>query len=70
LISRGLAADKPAALISRGTTREQRVFITNIGDLPTVVRDNDIHAPTLIIIGEVVNLHRKLAWFEPSTEQR
>ncbi len=69
LISRGIAADKPAALISRGTTRDQRVFVSTIGELAAVVKNNDIHPPTLIIIGEVVNLHRKLAWFEPSTEQ-
>ncbi len=65
LIEHGLPADKPAALISKGTTREQVVYVSTIGELPQVASQYEIHAPTLIIIGEVVTLQGKLSWFEP-----
>ena len=66
LITHGLNADLPAALIQQGTTRQQRVFIGTLDTLPEIVANSEVHAPTLIIIGEVVKLHDKLAWFEPT----
>lgn len=65
LIGHGMSAEMPAALIERGTTPRQRVFIGNLKTLPGIVSAADVHAPTLIIVGEVVRLHEKLAWFEP-----
>ncbi len=66
LIAHGLNADLPAALIQQGTTRQQRVFIGSLQTLPGIVAESEVHAPTLIIIGEVVKLHDKLAWFGPA----
>lgn len=63
LIAHGLPTMTPAALIAQGTTPGQRVLIGNITTLPGLVADNDVHAPTLIIVGEVVRLHEKLRWF-------
>ncbi len=65
LIAHGMASDTPAALVEQGTTRQQRVFIGNLRTLPDIVSTAAVHAPTLIIVGEVVRLHQKLAWFEP-----
>lgn len=65
LIAHGMAADMPAALVEHGTTPRQRVFIGNLETLPNIVKAADVHAPTLVIVGEVVRLHEKLAWFEP-----
>ncbi len=65
LVAHGLAADTPAALVEQGTTPRQRVYVGTLRTLPDIVRNNDIHAPTLIIVGEVVRLHEKLAWFVP-----
>lgn len=65
LIAHGLNADLPAALIQQGTTRQQRVFIGTLQTLPEIVARSEVHAPTLIIIGEVVKLRDKLTWFEP-----
>ncbi len=64
LIAHGMSADMPAALIQQGTTRTQRVLIGTLDTLPDIVQRTEVHAPTLIIIGEVVRLHDKLAWFE------
>ena len=65
LIAHGRAALTPVALIEKGTTRQQRVITGTLSDLPAQVAGADIKAPTLIIVGEVVNLHRQLAWFDP-----
>jgi uroporphyrin-III C-methyltransferase/precorrin-2 dehydrogenase/sirohydrochlorin ferrochelatase len=32
--------------------------------LPQLVAEHEVHAPTLVIVGEVVMLREKLAWFE------
>jgi uroporphyrin-III C-methyltransferase/precorrin-2 dehydrogenase/sirohydrochlorin ferrochelatase len=64
LIAHGRAATTPAALIQQGTTQTQRVFTGTLADLPALVAEHEVHAPTLVIIGEVVQLREKLAWFE------
>ena len=64
LIRHGRAADTPAALIQQGTTVNQRVFTGTLADLPRMVAEHEVHAPTLVIVGEVVVLREKLAWFD------
>ncbi|MFJ4259586.1 MULTISPECIES: siroheme synthase CysG [Pseudomonas] len=66
LIRHGRAASTPAALVQQGTTRNQRVFTGTLADLPKLVAEHEVHAPTLVIVGEVVQLRDKLAWFEGS----
>jgi uroporphyrin-III C-methyltransferase/precorrin-2 dehydrogenase/sirohydrochlorin ferrochelatase len=65
LIAHGRAAQTPIALIQQGTTRHQRVLTGTLADMPERVKNAGIKAPTLIIVGEVVRLHDKLAWFAP-----
>jgi uroporphyrin-III C-methyltransferase/precorrin-2 dehydrogenase/sirohydrochlorin ferrochelatase len=55
----------PAALVEQGTTPSQRVFIGSLATLPDIVRPAGVKSPSLVIVGEVVPLHDKLAWFEP-----
>ncbi|AMO77203.1 siroheme synthase CysG [Pseudomonas citronellolis] len=64
LVRHGRAADTPAALIQQGTTEHQRVFTGTLANLPKLVAEHEVHAPTLVIVGEVVTLRDKLAWFE------
>ena len=64
LIAHGRAADTPAALVQQGTTQNQRVFTGTLADLPQLVAEHEVHAPTLVIVGEVVTLREKLAWFD------
>jgi uroporphyrin-III C-methyltransferase/precorrin-2 dehydrogenase/sirohydrochlorin ferrochelatase len=68
LISHGMPAMTPAALIERGTTENQRVLVGTLGSLPQSVAGSDVHAPTLLIVGEVVRLHHALAWFQPHSD--
>jgi len=65
LIEHGMAPDKPIALVQQATTANQRVLIADLQTMPQRVDQEDIKPPTLIIVGDVVKLHEKLAWFEP-----
>jgi len=65
LMAHGLSPDTPAALIEQGTTHNQRVHIGTIETLPALMEGRSVRPPTLIIVGHVVKLHTRLAWFEP-----
>ena len=65
LIEHGLSSSTPAALVEKGTTQEQKVHIGDLTSLHDIVEKNNVKAPTLIIVGEVVKLHDKLNWFVP-----
>ena len=65
LIKHGLPGSTPAALVEKGTTQEQKVHIGDLTTLHEIVEKNNVKAPTLIIVGEVVTLHDKLNWFVP-----
>jgi uroporphyrin-III C-methyltransferase/precorrin-2 dehydrogenase/sirohydrochlorin ferrochelatase len=68
LIVHGVSPDMPAAVVQQGTTQHQRVVIATIKDLSYKVKEAQIKAPCLTIIGEVVQLREKLHWFEPNLE--
>ena len=63
LIAHGCSPDTLAAVIEKGTTPEQRVYISALEKLPAVIAKSNIQAPTLTIVGSVVSLHSKLGWF-------
>lgn len=63
LISHGRSAATPVALIEKGTTQDQRVLIADLASIAEIVAQNDVHAPTLFVVGEVVRLHHHLKWF-------
>ena len=64
LIAHGVSEDMPIALIEQGTTDYQRVHTGTLANMPSTIANKQVKAPTLIIIGEVVKLHNKLAWRE------
>lgn len=66
LIRRGMDAATPAALIQQGTTPRQRVFTGDLTTLPSLIEKEEIRPPSMVIVGEVVKLHEKLAWYEPA----
>lgn len=66
LIEHGKDPDTPIALIQQATTLKQRVAVANLQTMPDIVERSNIKPPTLIVVGEVVTLHEKLAWFEPN----
>ena len=62
LIEHGQRPDMPVALISKGTTPEQKVLVGTLADIASKVEENHIQAPTLTIIGDVVSLREQLQW--------
>jgi uroporphyrin-III C-methyltransferase/precorrin-2 dehydrogenase/sirohydrochlorin ferrochelatase len=65
LVVHGLPAATPAAVVQQGTTPQQRVVCGTLETLPLLAFKAGLEPPTLIIVGEVVRLRDKLAWFSP-----
>ena len=63
----GMAGDMPVALVEQGTTARQRVYCATLASLSDALRDAGVRSPALLIVGEVVSLRSRLAWFEPAT---
>lgn len=68
LVLHGLSAETPAAVVQQGTTVRQRVVVADLATLAQKVSAAELKPPCLIIVGGVVSLHEKLAWFRPSAE--
>ncbi|MEM0952581.1 MAG: siroheme synthase CysG [Pseudomonadota bacterium] len=66
LIAHGRNPATPVALVEQGTTRHQRTLRGTLESLPETVRVNEVHAPTLLIIGTVVALRDQLSWYGES----
>ncbi|MDE2309486.1 MAG: uroporphyrinogen-III C-methyltransferase [Betaproteobacteria bacterium] len=65
LIAHGLPDSTPVAIVQQGTTQNQRVITGTLATLPAIAQIEKPQAPTLIIVGGVVTLREKLAWFNP-----
>ena len=65
LVANGLELSTPCALIQQGTTPEQKVYTSVLGEMSELVRREKPSAPTIFIIGHVVKLRDKLNWFNP-----
>jgi uroporphyrin-III C-methyltransferase / precorrin-2 dehydrogenase / sirohydrochlorin ferrochelatase len=65
LIAHGSPAETPAAVVQQGTTSRQRVVTADLATLAEKVAEAELKPPCLIIVGGVVALREKLAWFKP-----
>lgn len=52
---------EPVAVIQNGTTQQQRVAVGILRDLTSIVKENNITSPAIIVVGEVVKL-REYLW--------
>lgn len=64
LIRAGRPAETPAAYISSATTIKQTVIVGTLATLSEQTRDVEPAAPALVIVGDVVGLRERIAWFE------
>ncbi|MDR3566264.1 MAG: uroporphyrinogen-III C-methyltransferase [Negativicutes bacterium] len=64
LIEHGRASGTPAAVIRWGTKPDQRVLVTTVAEAAAEVARQNIKPPAIFIVGEVVTLREKLAWFD------
>ncbi len=63
LLAHGRDAATPVAVVERATLQEQRVLTGTLASINEIVEREQPKAPTLIIVGGVVQLQRSLAWF-------
>lgn len=64
LIDGGKDPDTPVALIRWGTWMEQRALVGTLSTIVEKVRTSGFSSPAVIIVGDVVRLREKIAWFE------
>ena len=60
----GMADDTPAALVRWGTTCRHQSLVATLATIPDEAVRQGFTPPSLLIVGGVVSLHDKLAWFE------
>lgn len=60
LIEGGMSPDMPAAIISKGSTPEQRVELTVVSKLRETIEEKRLEAPGIMVIGTVTELRRVL----------
>jgi uroporphyrin-III C-methyltransferase/precorrin-2 dehydrogenase/sirohydrochlorin ferrochelatase len=63
LQAHGMSSDMPVGIVEQGTLPQQRVVTGTLQDIAAKVEAAQLKAPAIIIIGQVVRLHRELAWF-------
>ncbi len=62
LIEIGKPKEHPVAVISKGTTPEEKTVVGTLEDI--YEKAKDLPTPALIVVGEVVKLRDQLSWFE------
>ncbi len=62
LVSGGLSKTTPVAVIRKGTNDDQKILIGNLSNITQKIKNHNITPPSIIIIGNVVKLHKTIAW--------
>jgi uroporphyrinogen III methyltransferase / synthase len=65
LIAAGRSPSEPAAVVERGTMPAQRTVTGTLATIAEVVRDANVRAPSITIVGPVAELAAEIAWREP-----
>lgn len=68
LMQHGRSAQTPVALIHWGTTEAQRTVTGTLATIVDMVRTEQISNPSMIVVGDVVQLRDQLRWFEDDAE--
>ncbi len=66
----GKRPQTPVAIIQWGTLPEQKTVVATLQTIVDVVKKQPISNPSIIIVGEVVQLHEHLQWFETMLEEK
>jgi uroporphyrin-III C-methyltransferase len=65
LIAAGRDPAEPVAIVSKATTKAQRVLTTTLGAAAADVEAHRVETPAMIVIGRIVELGDRLSWFTP-----
>ena len=63
LLDHGKPADTLIAIVSQGTSAQQRVITGTLRNIVELQQHAQLEAPAIIIVGEVVALQSQLSWF-------
>lgn len=63
LMAYGRDPKTPMALVQSGTTPEHKTYTATLGSMVKCLENEQVKAPTLIILGDVVSLQQSLNWF-------
>jgi uroporphyrinogen III methyltransferase/synthase len=63
LIEAGKPASSPAAVVCQATLPTQRSVVGRLDNIAGLVREAGLHAPSLIIVGEVISALQPADWF-------
>ncbi|MBV8600495.1 MAG: uroporphyrinogen-III C-methyltransferase [Candidatus Eremiobacteraeota bacterium] len=66
LIAHGRAGSTPVAAIREGTKPSQATLVATLETIASEVERAQLRPPAIVVIGEVVALRERLAWFERS----
>ncbi|MBU9711887.1 uroporphyrinogen-III C-methyltransferase [Evansella tamaricis] len=64
LLLHGRDPSTPVALVRWGTTSEQETLVGKLENITCEVKRNRFKSPAIIVVGEVVGLREKIAWFK------
>jgi uroporphyrinogen III methyltransferase/synthase len=64
LTGAGRSPDTPAAAVEWGTRPRQRTVTGTLATLPERVRQANVGAPSIVVVGDVVSLRDRLAWYD------
>ena len=64
LIKNGKDISTPTAVVMKGTTSKQKKVVGTLETIVKKVKEAKLKSPCIIVIGEVVDLHEKLNWYE------
>ena len=63
LLQAGRSADDPVAVVTHATTPRQRIATGRLAEAAKLAEQHNLEPPSIIVIGEVVNLAETLNWF-------
>ncbi len=69
LLEHGATPARPAAIVTQGTTAEQRVITATLATIRDVASSANLASPALLMVGDVVALHASLAWIHAGAAQ-
>jgi uroporphyrinogen III methyltransferase/synthase len=64
LLASGRSPETPAMAVRWATRPNQQTIAGPLAALPKMAVDADLHPPVTVVVGEVVSLRERLAWFE------
>ena len=68
LMQAGRAADEPVAIVTHATTPQQKIVTGKLAAAADLAAAHKLEPPSIIVIGEVVNLADTLGWFGDKPE--